>query len=232
MQPVRRRGTLTTWKDDKGFGFIKPIDGGQDVFVHITELKNLSRRPKEGDVVRYHLAADQRGKVRACNAVIEGLQVSVQSTVVEQRQLRRKPSSTKSVSQPLLHRVPLAVWVLLLATLPICGSIKLVFTSANFIPFILYLAMSLITFVIYAEDKSRAQQGKWRVPEKTLHLCEFMGGWMGGFVAQQLLRHKSSKSSYQASFWSIVTVHLMLWLSWLLSNGILIRSILPIPATR
>jgi cold shock CspA family protein len=44
MEPVLRKGQLTTWKDDKGFGFIKPDDSEQEVFLHISELKDSTRR--------------------------------------------------------------------------------------------------------------------------------------------------------------------------------------------
>jgi hypothetical protein len=32
------KGELTKWKDDRGFGFIKPDDGSQEVFLHLCEL--------------------------------------------------------------------------------------------------------------------------------------------------------------------------------------------------
>jgi uncharacterized membrane protein YsdA (DUF1294 family) len=72
--------------------------------------------------------------------------------------------------------------------------------------------MSLLTFMLYVGDKAQAQQGGWRVPEATLHFCELLGGWIGAFIAQRTLRHKSSKDSYQAVFWGIVMVHCMFWL--------------------
>jgi len=43
---VQQRGKLTTWKDDRGFGFIKPDQGGKDVFLHISAVNGASRRPK------------------------------------------------------------------------------------------------------------------------------------------------------------------------------------------
>nr|WP_223257374.1 DUF1294 domain-containing protein [Phormidesmis priestleyi] len=75
--------------------------------------------------------------------------------------------------------------------------------------------MSLVTYALYAKDKSRAQRRQWRTPEQTLHLCELAGGWLGGFIAQRMLRHKSQKASYQTKFWTIVAVHHIAWLVWL-----------------
>ena len=73
MKPFLRKGKLTTWKDDRGFGFIKPDDGSKEVFLHISELKGASRRPKEGDTILYELKTEADGKVRASKASIEGV---------------------------------------------------------------------------------------------------------------------------------------------------------------
>jgi cold shock CspA family protein len=53
MQTGRKSGKLTTWKDDRGFGFIQPDDGGKDVFLHISALRNASWRPQVGDTILY-----------------------------------------------------------------------------------------------------------------------------------------------------------------------------------
>ena len=67
------KGVLKTWKEDRGFGFIKPDAGGKDVFIHISALKGVSRRPITGDVIYYQITKDNRGKYKAINAQIEGL---------------------------------------------------------------------------------------------------------------------------------------------------------------
>ncbi|MEQ9487229.1 cold shock domain-containing protein [Coleofasciculus sp. F4-SAH-05] len=72
MKPILYKGRLKTWKDDRGFGFIKPDDGNKDVFLHISALKGTSRRPKVGDIILYELATDSEGKIRASNASIQG----------------------------------------------------------------------------------------------------------------------------------------------------------------
>ena len=66
------------------------------------------------------------------------------------------------------------------------------------------VAVSAITYWVYARDKRRAEEGEWRVPEVRLHFLDLLGGWPGGFLAQRRLRHKCSKGSYQFVFWLIV----------------------------
>ena len=56
------------WFDaKKGFGFIQPDQGGNDVFVHISALEPLGIKSlKDGQKVSYELAT-QRGKTAAVN---------------------------------------------------------------------------------------------------------------------------------------------------------------------
>lgn len=66
-----KAGKITTWKDDRGFGFIEPEDGSKAVFLHISEVKNLSRRPQLGDVIFYEPRLESDGKVRATKVSIQ-----------------------------------------------------------------------------------------------------------------------------------------------------------------
>jgi uncharacterized membrane protein YsdA (DUF1294 family)/cold shock CspA family protein len=214
------KGQLTLWKDDRGFGFIKPDDGGQEVFVHVTAFKDVNHRPQVGDVIRYQLAVDKNGKTRACNALIEGAKSQPPPKSSSSAFVERTTSQTASKSSSL------GLEALLLSLLPLVGAINFALTTSNPLPLVLYPTMSLLTFWLYADDKSRARNGQWRVPEKTLHLCELTGGWLGGFIAQRRLRHKSSKGSYQIVFWVIVTIHIVFWVVWLFLRGMLISLIL------
>jgi uncharacterized membrane protein YsdA (DUF1294 family)/cold shock CspA family protein len=218
MEPSLRRGQLTKWKDDRGFGFIQPVDGSQEVFLHISSLKDVTRRPQIGDTIYYHVLTDKNGKISACNAFILGARNKQISSSIS----LNKETASRAVDK---YSFPI-VEVLLLSSLPLVGSIHFVWTTANPIPLILYPVASLLTFALYANDKSRAKRGDWRISEQTLHLCELAGGWLGGFIAQRKLRHKSIKRSYQLVFWAIVVLHFIFWLDWLLLGGILIKAFL------
>ena len=62
-------GTGKWFNPTKGFGFIQPDDGGQDVFVHISAVEQAGLRGlNEGQQVAYDLEADRRsGKTSATN---------------------------------------------------------------------------------------------------------------------------------------------------------------------
>jgi len=62
---------LKRWNDEKGFGFISPYGGGRDVFIHVSALKKMARRPVVGDAITFEVHLDNNGKKRAVNASIE-----------------------------------------------------------------------------------------------------------------------------------------------------------------
>lgn len=73
--------------------------------------------------------------------------------------------------------------------------------------FALYWIASVVTFLAYALDKSAARRGRWRTPESTLQGLALIGGWPGALLAQQWLRHKSSKAHFLMLFWLLVAVN-------------------------
>jgi len=64
-------GTVKKWLSEKGFGFITPDDGGDDVFVHastLTDTDGLS----EGDTVTFETEYDDRkGKYKAVECTLK-----------------------------------------------------------------------------------------------------------------------------------------------------------------
>ncbi len=70
-----------------------------------------------------------------------------------------------------------------------------------------YGLMSLITYAVYAADKAAARRKRRRVTGRTLHLLALLGGWPGALLAQQFLRHKSTKASFRSAFWGTVLLN-------------------------
>ena len=73
MKPSKLQGKLITWKDDRGFGFIKPSSSSQEIFIHISALPRGDRCPQVGDIIWYEKTTDASGKSRAIHASIQGL---------------------------------------------------------------------------------------------------------------------------------------------------------------
>jgi len=67
-------GTVKWFNSTKGFGFIQPDDGGQDVFVHISAVERAGMRElRDGQKISYEVVADRRsGKSSAENLKAEG----------------------------------------------------------------------------------------------------------------------------------------------------------------
>ena len=185
------KGKITTWNDDKGFGFITPFDGGSEVFVHISAFGNRGDRPEVNDVVTYSVTKDKQGRTAAINATRPGEKQTIKS---------RKQSSSSAIvfAVCFLAAVGISTFV---------TDMPLIVPGA-------YLVLSAITYLIYAWDKASAKAGRWRTQERTLQLLALLGGWPGALIAQQMLRHKSKKTSFRIVFWATVLLNCagLVWL--------------------
>merc|ERR1719499_1761879 len=66
-------GELKRRNDEKGFGFIGPDDGGEDLFCHVSGLLDGEGSVREGDRVRFKITFDERkGKDRAVDVEVSG----------------------------------------------------------------------------------------------------------------------------------------------------------------
>jgi len=188
-------GVVTTWNDDRGFGFLKPDGGGADVFLHFTAAPRGTTRPYEGQRLTFEIEQDEKGRPRALNAE--------PVLVAERAEPPVRPTS-----------VVVAIGsVLAFATLFFVAHVRwqVPWTIAG-----IYLGLSLLTFALYAADKRAAQTHRWRTPENTLLLVGLVGGWPGAAIAQQVLRHKTKKLSFRTKFWSTVIVNVIVFvlLAW------------------
>src|SRR5262249_31075367 len=162
-------GRITNWNPERGFGFVTPAEGGERVFLHITAISDRRCVPSEGGLVTYDLAYDERKRPRAINVK--------PSAAVRQRPQCTKPSRAGPVSLWVA-----SLFMLLLIAETLAGSLPPVVMGA-------YSVLSIVTFVIYWDDKAAAQHGRWRTQESSLFLLGLAGGWPGAVVAQQVLRH-------------------------------------------
>jgi len=190
---MRYQGKIFSWKDDQGFGFVTPNGGGDRAFVHIKAFSTRYRRPVDGDLITYELVKDRQGRTAAADI-----------RFVDQ------PGESKGFKPRSAWDIRLAlVAVLVLPAANLAGWLPSVVVKA-------YLALSIVTFVFYAIDKSAARQGAWRTPEKTLHLLALVGGWPGAALAQRLLRHKSVKKEFLWVYWATILANCA-FLGWLVT---------------
>ena len=189
------KGKLTSWNDDKGFGFITPTEGNKQIFIHITEFINRSNTPTVGQTITYTLSKDKHGHPCANNA----------SRPQDRLRKKKKRKTNKTaIALPVFY-----IFIVFISLTVITGKLP-------FEIMIIYSVLSLITFGAYAFDKSAAQSGQWRTKEETLHIFALLGGWPGALLAQNKLRHKSSKESFRFIFWLTVIINIGV-LGWLLS---------------
>jgi len=67
-------GTVKFFNGERGYGFIKPDDGGRDVFVHITAVEQAGLKAlNEGQRIQSEVEPDKKGKgPKAVNLLITG----------------------------------------------------------------------------------------------------------------------------------------------------------------
>lgn len=106
-------------------------------------------------------------------------------------------------------RVRPARVLLVLVALAALAVICLVLPVPVWVP-VLFVAASVLTFVVYAVDKSAAGTTRRRVPENVLLFLGLIGGWPGALIAQQTLRHKTRKTSFQVRFWLSVAANVFI----------------------
>jgi CspA family cold shock protein len=60
---MSQTGTIKFFNPDKGYGFIKPDDGGRDIFVHITAVEQAGLKTlPEGARIAFEIEPDKKGK--------------------------------------------------------------------------------------------------------------------------------------------------------------------------
>jgi CspA family cold shock protein len=71
---MAQTGTVKFFNGERGYGFVKPDDGGRDVFVHITAVEAAGLKSlNEGQRLTFDVEPDKKGKgPKAVNLVVTG----------------------------------------------------------------------------------------------------------------------------------------------------------------
>jgi uncharacterized membrane protein YsdA (DUF1294 family)/cold shock CspA family protein len=192
---MRFEGTLKSWNDDRGFGFIDPGQGGDEVFVHIKAFSKRRARPAVGQRVSFEVEMGPQGKKRAEN--VETARVSPAA-----RLSRTEQPADWDVASLSALLILLAVYM----------GVSF-FWGVSHLWAVAYFMVSIVTFFAYAFDKTAAVRGDWRMKESTLLGLGLLCGWPGALLAQKGLRHKSSKESFRAAFWITVVFNLVAFIA-------------------
>ncbi len=153
---TRFDGMLKTWNDERGFGFLQPALGGQEIFVHIKAFKALSHRPQQGQWYSFAVEVGAKGKKQARDV----LPLQAQASAVQGARPRHAARGERALRRP--HAVAqwgtatlfvLPLFLLLLLAAYLLGKPPRWCAPA-------YLLMSGVTFGAYLLDKAAAQAGR------------------------------------------------------------------------
>lgn len=218
---MRKEGTIVRWDEAKGFGFIRSGSVAQDVFVHVRDYRSrVGEAPRPGLRVTFEdVHVGGKGPRAVAVQPIDAPDASVRGNGGARAASRGRKQGTRATG-----RTPPsgARWALPLMAAYAAALTWLVWQKQ--VPWWVLpasLLLNLATFFAYWQDKDAAQQRRWRIPESTLHLWSLAGGWAGAWFAQQLLRHKSVKASFRATYLATVAMHcaLAVGLWWVFRGG-------------
>ena len=225
---MKKIGTIQRWDAARGFGFIHSSDSNADVFFHVRDFRaEPGVLPTEGTRVQFE-EIHVGGKGPRAMAVqpmgwsnpphTPGAQATHRPAHAKTRDPVRKHAAPRT--QRRSHTPPNRQrWVVPVMLLWAAG--VLCAAWLGHLPWWVagaFVGINVVTFFAYAFDKNAAQTGQWRTPENTLHLYALLGGWPAAWLAQQTLRHKSGKSSFQAVYEATVLLHCVAlggWVFWL-----------------
>ena len=202
---MRDQGRLVEWFDEKGYGFIQPNDDSKDrVFLHIKDFARQGPRPILGCALEYNVLVDAQGRYRA-------QQVSYLKASQTQKSRTSKVSPKKTEQGQRWNPMQIAsvAYIVFLALLVLLGRL-------SGLVLLLISVMNAASYWFYAQDKEAAKNGQRRVPENTLHLLSFLGGWPAAWLAQQKLRHKTQKQPFRKIYFCTILFNILLIL-WLIS---------------
>lgn len=227
---MQKQGTVIRWDATRAFGFIRSPDTSADVFFHVRDYQG-GAAPREGLAVVYEeihvggtgpramavrpAAGPPAGRAPTVHSASKSAPASASAprpalprSAPQVSIRRRQTQPPRPATTPALPVLLLMLgWGALLAWGVWKGRLPLWTLGAA-------VSLNVLTFMVYAVDKSAAQSGQWRTRESHLHLLAMAGGWPGAWFAQQWLRHKSRKAQFRAVYWATVALHCAVLAAW------------------
>lgn len=239
---MHKQGQVVAWDAVKGFGFIRSAQSLEDVFFHIRDWEGLNPptqhaavefeeihvggkgpramgvRPVEGPVVpktsREALQRERADIRQRKNQAAQEQQPAAPATAVARSRYAQERAARREKWQLGVAAGLVGLWLILL----------LAGIWMRRMPWVVLPGLALLnigTFFVYWKDKTAAEAEAVRIREDVLHALALLGGWPAAWLAQQVLRHKTVKRSFQAMFWLTVLVNvvaLAVWVLWPVFN--------------
>ena len=217
---MQKQGTVVRWNAERAFGFIRSQGTAADVFFHIHDFRGTTP-PREGLTVVFEEIHGGGKGPRAMAVQAAGTQSATSGNRGSEARRARRPETTRAgrstartetsagtrrnttpvapAGAALAYGLMLA-WAALVAWAVWTRHLPLWSVAA-------LAGLNLATLWLYAADKNAARRGQWRIAEKQLHLLSVLGGWPAAWLAQQNMRHKSSKTAFRAIYWATIVLH-------------------------
>lgn len=72
------------------------------------------------------------------------------------------------------------------------------------------IAVNFVAFAAFGFDKAQAEQGGWRVRERTLLTLALLGGTLGAYLGRRLFRHKTRKNAFSNALLRVLALQVIL----------------------
>lgn len=86
-----------------------------------------------------------------------------------------------------------------------------------FFPIIVWIYLGIINitgFILPAVDKIKAQQGKWRISEKSLFTVSLLGGSVAMYISMRLFHHKTKHKRFMIGIPMIIALQVAVVAVW------------------
>lgn len=218
---MTKQGSIVRWDAARAFGFIRSADSAGDIFFHIRDYRG-SAPPREGLAVVFEeilvggkgpramavrTASSPQGTAsdahnndsrnpggRTQRPAPARRSAPARSAARRQGQAPSPATGASLAYSLMLLWAGLLAWGVWTQRLPLWSLAALA-------------ALNGVTLWMYASDKNAARAGRWRIRESHLHLLSLLGGWPAAWLAQQNMRHKSSKTEFRAVYWTTIVLH-------------------------